>query len=153
MNCDCGSALPFDHCCGPFLAGETLATTPEALMRSRYTAFVRKNADYLIRTRAAAHQDPRDREDLDRNFAQTRWEGLAILGSGMEGENAGWVEFAAFFEQKGALGQLHERSVFIREAGNWYYRDGKILGPVPLSRNQPCVCGSGLKFKRCHGKN
>ena len=152
MNCDCGSALPFDHCCGPFLAGETLATTPEALMRSRYTAFVRKNADYLIRTRAAAHQDPRDREDLDRNFAQTRWEGLAILGSGMEGENAGWVEFAAFFTTSDGPGQLHEKSRFLRENGAWVYADGDLLKAVEWGRNQPCHCGSGKKYKKCHGK-
>jgi uncharacterized protein len=24
--------------------------------------------------------------------------------------------------------------------------------PLKLGRNDPCFCGSGLKFKRCHGK-
>ena len=163
QDCPCRSGKAYPDCCRPYLTGKALPNTPETLMRSRYTAFHNKDADYLIATLAPEKRNTPARvetlgRDLAATMAGTRWLGLRVMASGLEPETGpvrehGFVEFAAFFEQKGALGQLHERSVFIREAGNWYYRDGKILGPVPLSRNQPCVCGSGLKFKRCHGKN
>jgi len=30
--------------------------------------------------------------------------------------------------------------------------DEQQMFPVPESRNAPCPCGSGLKYKQCHGK-
>ncbi len=134
-------------------------------MRSRYTAFFNKNTDYLIATLAPEKRGAKDledtlRRDLTATMANTRWLGLKVLTSGLEpgsdqvpGPEEGFVEFVAFFEQDKTFGQLHERSVFVLEKGCWYYRDGEILTPLSLSRNQPCVCGSGRKFKRCHGKS
>ena len=46
-ECHCGSGKPFDACCGPYLAGDALPPTAEALMRSRYSAYVEKDVDYL----------------------------------------------------------------------------------------------------------
>ncbi len=128
-------------------------------MRSRYTAFCNKDSEYLIATLAPEKRgagEPEDtlRRDLSATMDNTRWIGLKVIASGSKpGSERGFVEFAAFFEQDDTLGQLHERSVFVRENGIWYYRDGEILEPLTLSRNQPCVCDSGLKFKRCHGKS
>ena len=28
----------------------------------------------------------------------------------------------------------------------------KTIGSPKLGRNDPCYCGSGIKFKKCHGK-
>ncbi|MCG8616638.1 MAG: SEC-C domain-containing protein [Desulfobacterales bacterium] len=150
-NCPCISGRPYTRCCGPYLAGDKLPPTPEALMRSRYTAFVKKDADYLVATfapekRAGDAAENQLRRDLETTMASTRWVGLTVVKAGGD-----QVEFAAFYLQEGGLGQLHERSNFIREEDRWYYRDGEMLPPVKLSRNQPCICGSGLKFKRCHG--
>nr|WP_316226808.1 SEC-C metal-binding domain-containing protein [Bradyrhizobium sp. SZCCHNS3052] len=41
MQCPCGSGLPYDRCCGPYLDGDDQPPTAEALMRSRYTAYTR----------------------------------------------------------------------------------------------------------------
>jgi SEC-C motif-containing protein len=49
------------------------------------------------------------------------------------------------------LGQLHERSRFIKDQGRWFYLEGERLPPFIPKRNQPCWCGSGKKFKHCHG--
>ena len=49
-NCPCGSGRTLDQCCGPYLDGTAKAPTPEALMRSRYSAFVTVNVDHLERT-------------------------------------------------------------------------------------------------------
>ena len=44
---------------------------------------------------------------------------------------------------------------FARQEGEWYYVDG-IMGVRPrtapkIGRNDPCPCGSGKKYKKCHG--
>ncbi len=121
-------------------------------MRSRYSAFVREDAQYLIQTRAMAFRLEDDKAHLAENFRRTRWEGLAILGSEMTDGDKGWVEFVAFFTSPSGPGQLHEKSRFVREEGEWRYGDGDLLPPVAWGRNQPCYCGSGKKFKKCHGK-
>ncbi|WDP92035.1 MAG: YchJ family protein [Desulfobacter sp.] len=154
--CPCASGKPYGNCCGPFVEGLAHAPAPEALMRSRYTAFCLKNSDYLMATLAPEKrmgQEERLRQELTQTMAAIQWLGLAVIKVGPAGEDRGNVEFAAFFEQAGVFGQLHERSAFIRVGERWFYRDGEILEPVPLPRNQPCVCGSGKKFKRCHGRS
>ena len=60
MPCPCGSALERDACCGPILAGERAAQTAEALMRSRYTAYVEKQIAYIVDS-----HDPETRDEVD----------------------------------------------------------------------------------------
>ena len=48
FQCSCGLAIPFKDCCGKFIYGSALPTTPEELMRSRYSAYVMKNAKYIF---------------------------------------------------------------------------------------------------------
>jgi uncharacterized protein YchJ len=53
MECPCGSGLDLADCCGLWhkgLAGGVCAPTPEALMRSRYSAYVLGLVDYLVAT-------------------------------------------------------------------------------------------------------
>ena len=70
--CPCGTGEAYDACCGPLLANPAQATSPEQLMRSRYTAFVRGDADHLFRT-----WHPRTRPDDVAPDPATRWTGLA----------------------------------------------------------------------------
>ncbi|MFD8302373.1 YchJ family protein [Streptomyces sp. NPDC059690] len=118
--CPCGLGEAYDACCGRFLEGEAAAPTAEALMRSRYTAFVRLDGPYLLRT-----WHPRTRPatlDLDPGM---RWTGLEILGTadGSAFHSAGTVTFRASFRG----GSLHERSRFERVDGAWVYVDGEFL--------------------------
>lgn len=154
-DCPCGSGRAYEECCGICLSGSAPAQDPETLMRSRYTAFCRRDADYLIATLDPETTGGRPelvRQELDSTMAATQWLGLRVLCSGMEGPDKGWVEFAAFYRQGEAFGQLHERSSFCRRDGRWLYRDGRMLPPLQLGRNEPCFCGSGKKVKKCHGK-
>ncbi|MGR8999959.1 MAG: YchJ family protein, partial [Gammaproteobacteria bacterium] len=48
--CLCGSGTDYQQCCGPYHSGEKIPGTAEALMRSRYSAYVLRNADYLQAT-------------------------------------------------------------------------------------------------------
>lgn len=128
MDCACGSGRPFDDCCGPLLDGTAQAPSPEALMRSRYAAYATKNFDYVLAT-----TDPQRRYDFDHDASRawmngSTFTGLEILSSAEEG-NKGTVEFVARFRTgDGPEETHHERSRFRKQAGRWYFRDGKMVG-------------------------
>ena len=122
-------------------------------MRSRYTAFCTGNVDYLIATRHPSERQADDHRQLVATIRDTAWLSLRLLATTQVARgNRGVVEFTAFFLTHESVGQLHERSTFVREAGRWYYLHGVQLPPVTLERNDPCWCGSGRKFKQCHTK-
>lgn len=119
--CPCGSGRDYAVCCGPCHSGTGPAPTPEALMRSRYSAFALGDADYLLRSWHASTRPA----SLDLRDDPTRWLGLKILAhSGNDRE--GRVEFVARYKNGGKGGRLHEVSRFIREDGLWYYLDGEM---------------------------
>ncbi|MFQ6143628.1 YchJ family protein [Streptomyces similanensis] len=116
-SCPCGLPEPYEKCCGRFHSGAAAAPTAEALMRSRYCAFVRGDAAYLLRT-----WHPRTRParlDLDPG---TRWTGLEVLATtgGSAFHTTGTVTFRASWRG----GSLHEHSRFERVEGAWAYVDG-----------------------------
>lgn len=123
-------------------------------MRSRYSAFAVGNVEYLLATHHPSQQQPNPRAGLLQTVSRTNWIGLQILATrqGAENDTSGWVEFVAAYEEGGVTGRLHERSEFVRENGRWFYLSGdaKNLAPPKLGRNQPCWCGSGKKYKKCH---
>ena len=131
-------------------------------MRSRYTAYVLRDAAYLLSTWDPAHRPA----DLDLRADPTEWLGLQILGTeaGGETDQRGRVKFVARFRTRGTEQALHEDSRFRRHGDRWLYVDGEIArsgaptpppgrtAPAGPGRNSPCPCGSGQKFKRCCGK-
>lgn len=148
--CPCGSAVEYSLCCQPYLSGTQVAPDPSHLMRSRYTAFVLKQADYLINTWHPDCQAAAFREDLESGFARTQWQGLTVFETAPgKNENEGYVSFVARFNEQGKSGAIIECSRFLKENGRWYYIDGKR--PV-FGRNDPCPCGSQKKFKKCCGQ-
>lgn len=149
-NCYCGNKTGFKDCCSPFLSGKIKPETPEQLMRSRYSAFCTNNVGYLIHTHHPSKRQINEHKVLQQTINTTTWLGLNVIKTQIE-KDVGYVEFAAFYKNDKA-GQLHENSRFIHENGQWYYFDGAILDPVKFSRNGPCWCGSGKKYKKCHGE-
>lgn len=122
MNeCPCGSRRPYTACCGPLHAGAPAADA-EALMRSRYCAYVRGDVDYL---RASWHTGTRPAElDLGETAA-TRWLGLEVKRHVPVDAEHATVEFVARYRVGGSPAvRLHEISRFVREGGRWYYVDG-----------------------------
>lgn len=147
--CPCGSAQPYQHCCEPLHSGVQKAGSPEALMRSRYCAFVLGLGEYLFNSWHPAFVGSLTVNELSKQ--ETEWDHLDILGSG-ERADQGWVEFKAWYRDNNRLDCLHERSRFVRTAAGWLYTDGDIMPAAPKSgRNDPCPCGSGKKFKKCCG--
>jgi SEC-C motif-containing protein len=119
--CHCGSAAPYDDCCGPLHRGEAQAATPEQLMRSRYSAFARHDDAYLLRTWHPTTRPAGIVFDLD-----LRWLRLEVLDSTDGGPfgGEGVVEFRAHYTADGQRGELHERSRFRRHDNAWSYLDG-----------------------------
>lgn len=142
-QCPCGAGRAYESCCLPLHHG-VVAETPEALMRSRYAAFVKNLPSYLLET---WHSSTRpDRLDLDDS---PDWVSLEVLESDQQGDK-GQVHFRAIYRVDKGWGYLEERSDFVREAGRWYYLSGKTRdGQLKPGRNDPCPCGSGRKFKQC----
>jgi SEC-C motif-containing protein len=155
--CPCGSGEELDGCCGLLLDGVPAATAL-ALMRSRYTAYVRGAIDYLIETHDPSARGSLDRAAITAWSRQTEWLGLEILDAvrGGEGDDDGIVEFIARGRTREAPFAHRERSRFARREGRWYYVDGTqprepVRTAAAVGRNDPCPCGSGMKYKRCHG--
>ncbi len=176
MNCPCQSGKNFEECCKPFLTSEAMPQTAEELMRSRYTAFTQVDVEYLKKTLA-----PESRTDFDSNATkkwaeQAKWKGLQILSTekGQAGDAKGTVEFIATYEAEGEGLDHHETAQFRKtDSGQWLFIDGDshthkageghshhhekpatVVRELPkIGRNDPCVCGSGKKYKKCHGAN
>ena len=159
-ECPCGSNRAFDECCAPLLNGEAPAETAEALMRSRYSAYVKHNIAYLGETLHPSHRHDWD-EAATRIWSQNAvWKGLEIVSTeaGSAQDEAGVVEFIAHYEENGKLTNHHEISQFSKQGGRWYYVDGTAPKPKTMrhqqpkvGRNDPCPCGSGKKYKKCCG--
>lgn len=160
-NCPCGSGQAYDACCGQYISGTTAAPTAEALMRSRYSAYVLGEIDYVQATLAASHRASFDLEAAQAWSRNSQWLGLEIhaVESGAEGDQSGVVDFTASFALDGMPQQHRERAEFLREDGSWVYGDGEVKGnptvrreAPKVGRNEPCPCGSGKKFKKCCGR-
>jgi SEC-C motif domain protein len=135
--CPCGSQNHYADCCQRYLDGRSIAPTAEALMRSRYSAYSKQNLDYLIQTQHPKTRKKDDAKTIRQTFETTHWTSLTIVKTqkGTATDKRGTVEFIATHQDKtNPLNpnpqQLHERSRFIQEDGQWYYLDGDILPPI-----------------------
>lgn len=119
LACPCGSGRTLAVCCGPLHAG-TPAASAEALMRSRYSAYVLRNADYLL---ASWHPSTRPAA-LDLPAPGPRWLGLEVRRAWRIDDWHAGVEFIARWREGGAPAvRQHERSRFVFEDGRWFYLD------------------------------
>ncbi len=121
--CPCGSALTYPACCGRWHAGpeHLQAPTAESLMRSRYSAYVREDAAYLL---ATWHPATRPVEPLTFEPG-LRWLGLEVRHHTSAGDTA-TVTFVARSKLGGRAHRLVETSRFVREGGRWFYREGEV---------------------------
>ncbi|MCD0486012.1 hypothetical protein LO771_27410 [Streptacidiphilus sp. ASG 303] len=121
--CPCGLPAPYADCCGRLHRGEAAAATAEQLMRSRFAAFAVRDEAYLLRSWHPSTRPPA--VGLD---PAVRWVRLEVLDTDGGGpfHVGGTVEFRAHWTERGAAGELHERSRFVRHDGAWVYLDGDV---------------------------
>jgi len=160
MTCPCGKGETLETCCGPYLKGTAKPDTAEALMRARYTAYATGDVDFIV-----GSHDPERRSEVDRKNTElwsksAEWLGLEILSveKGLPADDTGVVEFVARYKVKGTKIEHRERALFRKHQDHWVFVDGiEIKGPPVVNteprvgRNDPCPCGSGKKYKKCHG--
>ncbi len=121
--CPCGGGAYAD-CCGPLHDGVAQAETAEQLMRSRYSAFARGLADYLLTT-----WHPATRPALLELDDHTVWTGLTVesVTGGRAWEDTGTVTFTASWSDADGGGSVRETSRFVFEGGRWLYVDGDAV--------------------------
>ena len=153
-------ALTYSDCCQPYHDGMKKADTAERLMRTRYSAFVLVKPEYIVKTTLPAQQSLLDIKSIESWAKETDWAGLEIVKHTPKlGKRHAQVEFKAYFNvsdnEDDGLQAHHELSAFVKvtdKANNdarWYFLDPTV--ELTVTQKQPCICGSGEKFKRCCG--
>ena len=159
--CPCQSGKDYDACCGPIIDGIQDASTPEALMRSRYSAFTKGAINHLTNSLHPDHRDDYDPIAAEQWAKNAEWLNLEIVKTEAGGlmDEQGTVEFIASYREKGVPYAHHELAEFSRLNGKWYFTDGKLVTPATvrnsgpkIGRNDLCPCGSGKKYKKCCGQ-
>ncbi len=160
-KCPCYSDKEYSDCCEPIIKGDRTARTAEECMRSRYTAYAKKEIDYIAKSVMPDKQKDVDLKGVLKWSESSVWEQLKVLSTkkGTAEDDIGIVEFIAVYVEKGKKRNHHEISTFKKIDNIWYFDDAEypkaeqfIRTEVKIGRNDPCSCGSGKKFKKCCGK-
>lgn len=122
-NCPCGNELPYLECCNVIHLDINKAKTAEQLMRSRYSAFVKANGDFLMQSWHSSKHTPTLQHDLVHWAMSVKWIRLEVHETiqGLENDKEGVVSFSAFYMEKFMNRALHETSKFIKENNHWVY--------------------------------
>lgn len=129
FNCPCGRLNPkkqplaCEACCGQYLDDGLNAPDAQSLMRSRYSAFVLENVNYLLKTWHNSHRP------ANLTFEPgVKWLGLQVQNYTVIDALYAEVTFVARQRDRtGRAIRLHERSRFVYEDGCWYYVDGDMV--------------------------
>ena len=129
--CPCGSGKKYKKCCRPFLESTRQPGDPEALMRSRYTAYALGEVDYIVDTTSARAPERSEslqtwRMQIEQFIKHTEFEGLTIESSRVDGDT-GHVTFLATLTQAGLDASFREHSLFERANGRWFYVDAEEI--------------------------
>jgi SEC-C motif-containing protein len=159
-KCPCGSDLDYSMCCEPFIRKTAAPETAEALLRSRYSAYVKKEVDYVFETIHPEHRETESPKNIEKWAKKAEWHKLEIIEclAGGPGDDQGTVEFIADYREKDQRKKHHEVAEFKKLDGKWYFFDARapqiqqVIRTSPkIGRNDPCPCGSGKKHKKCCG--
>jgi len=127
--CACGSDKSYGQCCFPLHKGEDRASTPEALLRSRYSAYVHGFPRYLLATThpsSAPMRPKRLKAYLELLEIACSEENLKQLQIGVQEAGATEEEVFITFRVKRHV-WMSERSKFLRgEDGGWLFLDEQV---------------------------
>lgn len=152
----------YEECCAPLHKGAAKASTPEQLMRARYSAYVKKTIPFIAATQLTEKAEEFDEKEAEKWADSADWRGLKIVETKKGGaqDSDGIVVFEAHYTDKASQKELvhKETSLFHKVNGAWMFKEGVIAGAQAfkrlepkIGRNDPCSCGSGKKFKKCCG--
>ena len=158
LMCYCDSLKSFDECCAPIINKQKKAETATELMRSRYTAYATKDAQYIVDTYHSSKRIEHTVADIQAWAEQTQWLQLEVTQRSKltlnEANNTSneQVGFTATYLHDKRLYTMSELSSFLIEDGEWRYLDGRDIEHTDLGKvksNDSCPCQSGKKFKKC----
>ncbi|RBP34602.1 SEC-C motif-containing protein [Oceanihabitans sediminis] len=123
MNCYCGNNKTYKECCEVLHLNEGKTETAEQLMRSRYSAFVLANGDYLMLTHHRSTRPTSEKKAIVKWAKSVNWIKLEVqeTSKGLKNDTEGTVTFNAYFYENGNVDLIHEKSAFIKENDKWYY--------------------------------
>lgn len=123
MNCYCGNTKPYSECCEVFHQNGGKTETAEQLMRSRYSAFVVANGDYLMLSHHSTTRPVKEKKAIVAWAKSVNWIKLEVIATtkGKPTDEKGTVTFNAYFFENGKVDVIHEKSAFVKENGDWKY--------------------------------
>lgn len=123
MNCYCGNNKTYKTCCEVFHLNNGKTETAQQLMRSRYSAFVLANGDYLMQTHHSSTRPTSEKKEIVKWAKSVEWIKLEVLETtkGLEKDEKGTVTFNAYFYDSESVDVIHEKSAFVKENNNWKY--------------------------------
>jgi SEC-C motif-containing protein len=120
--CYCGSSNSYKECCEKFINSSQNASTAEALMRSRYSAYATQAVGYLIATTAVLQRQFISKNEILDWSKSNQWVKLDVLKA-----TTNTVEYKAYYIDSNNENQIHhELSTFIFKKEKWYYVDGEF---------------------------
>ena len=151
LSCPCGSEL-YSECCQALHLGQKKAETAAQLMRSRYSAFAKQEIDYIVKTTALGQQQALDAKAIADWSKANQWLKLEVVQAQEKlDKNHAQVEFKAHYSALDGADQSlqihHEVSHFVFHQQQWFFLDPTV--DMQVTMKQPCICGSGKKFKQC----
>lgn len=129
MQCPCNPLTEYKNCCKKAHQNINLAITAENLMRSRYSAFVLGDIDYLQKSHhSSTRPNKREKKDILQWAKSVQWIKLEVLNTykGTSMDTIGNVEFKAFFMENGKVEIIHENSLFYKDTECWTYVKGVL---------------------------
>lgn len=122
-NCYCGSNSTYKDCCKIAHTDLAKVTTAEQLMRSRYSAFVLANGNYLMESHHSTTRPVKEKKSIVKWAKSVQWIRLEVLDAteGLTKDEEGAVTFSAYFYENGNVEVIHEKSLFKKEKGLWMY--------------------------------
>ena len=123
MDCYCGSLKSYSNCCEKAHKNIAEALTAEQLMRSRYSAFVLADGDYLMHSHHSTTRPTQEKKAIVKWAKSVQWIKLEVINTskGQPNDTEGTVTFNAYFYENGKVDIIHEKSAFIKENNNWKY--------------------------------
>ena len=124
MQCPCNPQKKYSDCCEKAHQNIKTVLTAEALMRSRYSAFVLAKIDYLQKSHHSnTRPSNQEKEEILQWTKSVNWLKLEVLNTvkGSKTDSIGTVEFKAYFMENGKIDVIHENSSFCKENKHWVY--------------------------------
>ena len=123
MTCYCGNLKNYEDCCEQVHENIDNAKTAEQLMRSRYSAFVLANGNFLMESHHSKTRKPKEKKAIITWAKSVNWIKLEIIETclGLENNTNGTVTYNAYFYEHGKVDVIHEKSAFLKENNHWKY--------------------------------